>query len=215
MRAGQAGRSAATDAKERIVTAAERLIAERGAQVPLRDIAVAAEQRNNSAVQYHFGSRNGLIEAVVAFRHVPVQARQITLLAEHEDTAADDDVATLLRIFVRPMLEVPYRQGATHYARFLEQVRTHPAVSEESARRGDRGAATRIIVSRLRRAMHGLPDDVRLRRIRSLPTVLFALLSDHERAAEAGAARIDDPRAADELISVLAGMLTAPQAIPR
>ena len=49
----------AQDGRERIIVAAERLIAERGIDVPLRDIAVAADQRNNSAVQYHFGSRDG------------------------------------------------------------------------------------------------------------------------------------------------------------
>uniref|UniRef100_UPI0035C6F61D TetR family transcriptional regulator n=5 Tax=Nocardia seriolae TaxID=37332 RepID=UPI0035C6F61D len=52
---------AVTDARERIILAAEQLIAERGPAVPLRDIAAAAGQRNNSAIQYHFGSRDGLV----------------------------------------------------------------------------------------------------------------------------------------------------------
>lgn len=37
-----------------LLDAGERLIAERGVDVPLRDIAAAAGQRNNSAVHYYF-----------------------------------------------------------------------------------------------------------------------------------------------------------------
>ena len=49
------------------------MIAEHGIEVPLRDVAAAAGQRNNSAVQYHFGSREGLVAAVVA--HVEAAQR--------------------------------------------------------------------------------------------------------------------------------------------
>ncbi len=55
-------------ARSDILDAAERLIAERGIQVPLRDIAVAAGQRNNSAVNYHFRNRQDLIDAIVRRR---------------------------------------------------------------------------------------------------------------------------------------------------
>ncbi|MGH9136571.1 MAG: TetR/AcrR family transcriptional regulator, partial [Acidimicrobiales bacterium] len=41
----------APDAPTQLHLAAERLIAERGVDVPLRDITAAAGQRNNSAIQ--------------------------------------------------------------------------------------------------------------------------------------------------------------------
>ena len=48
---------------------AERLFAERGIEaVPLRDIGVAAGQRNHVAVQYHFGDRETLVQAIAAYR---------------------------------------------------------------------------------------------------------------------------------------------------
>jgi AcrR family transcriptional regulator len=60
--------------RELILITAERLFAERGiAAVPLRDIGIAAGQKNNVAVQYHFGDRETLVREVVRFRASFVQ----------------------------------------------------------------------------------------------------------------------------------------------
>ena len=46
--------------------AAERLFAEQGIEGPtLREVGAAAGQKNHSAVQYHFGDRQGLLAAVL------------------------------------------------------------------------------------------------------------------------------------------------------
>lgn len=66
--------------KEKILLAAERLFAERGFGVSLREIAVAAGQRNHSAVQYHFGDKTGLIDALYAYRMTPLNLRRRELL---------------------------------------------------------------------------------------------------------------------------------------
>jgi AcrR family transcriptional regulator len=51
--------------KEQIVLAAERLFAERGLDgVSLREIGAAVGNANNSAVQYHFGSKDQLVRAI-------------------------------------------------------------------------------------------------------------------------------------------------------
>ena len=58
-----------TATKERLLREAERLFARRGLyQVTIREITEAAEQRNVSALNYHFGSREGLLDAILA-RH--------------------------------------------------------------------------------------------------------------------------------------------------
>lgn len=191
-------------ARERIIVAAERLIAEHGVDVPLRDIAAAAGQRNNSAVQYHFGSRDGLIDAVAEYRIADLEQHRLLLLAESEA----QDVRSLVSALVVPMLTVPYEHGATHYARFLEQVRTHPALAADTNLDRAGRAAVRLIIVRLDRALGELPAAVRRRRLRVLPTVLFALLADRERALD-DVSR-DDPDSAAELVDLIVGMLTAP-----
>ncbi len=199
-------------ARERIILAAERLIAERGQFVPLRDIAAAAGQRNNSAVQYHFGSRDGLIEAVVAQRIAMLEVRRLELLAERAISSHDspDDVHALLEVLVVPMFELGARHGIGCYARFLEQIRTHPAVTDEANLAGERRTSVRVIMHRLERGVPELAPALRVRRLRRLPTVLFALLADHERAVEDGRVEAGDVTVWAETIDMLAGVLTAP-----
>ena len=56
-------------AREQMIDAAERLASERGlGAMSLRDVMAEAGQRNKSAAQYHFGSREGLVEAVIEAR---------------------------------------------------------------------------------------------------------------------------------------------------
>jgi len=203
---------APADARERIILAAERLIAEHGPEVALRDIAMAAGQRNNSAVHYHFGSRDGLIEAVVRRRQRALEVRRLELLAALETTDAPDDVGTLVGILVRPMFEVPYAEGSTHYARCLEQIRSHPTIRETGLSR-EFSPAVQILTARLARALVHLPPRSRLRRLESMASVMFALLADHERASEStGVTMTDDARAVDDILQMIVGLLTAPVA---
>src|SRR5258705_3450191 len=75
--------------KDALLDAAERLIAERGFEVPLRDIALAAGQRNNSAVNYHFRSRQDLLDAVVNRRLLPMEVERERRLRELEPECRD------------------------------------------------------------------------------------------------------------------------------
>ena len=75
------GRSADPDAtRARIVAACERLFAERGIErVSLNEIVAAAGQRNASAIHYHFGDREGLMERVLC---LPIPSELAEGLAE-------------------------------------------------------------------------------------------------------------------------------------
>ncbi|MBF6173226.1 TetR/AcrR family transcriptional regulator [Nocardia blacklockiae] len=199
-----------TTARERLIVAAEQLIAERGPTVPLRDIAAAAGQRNNSAIQYHFGSRDGLVAAVVEHRLATLEVRRLELLAEQAGSAAAESVHGLLEALVIPMFELSARHGIGHYARFLEQIRTHPAVTDAANLDTAQRTSVRVIMRGLERGLPDLPARLRIRRLRSLPTVLFALLADHERAVESGRVTADDEAAWTEIVDMLAGTLTAP-----
>lgn len=199
-----------TNARERIITTAERLIAERGADVSLRDIATEAGQRNNSAVHYHFGSRDGLIKAIVERRQGPLEAHRMALLAEFERGGRAEDVTSLVEILVRPMFDTPYADGSTHYARFLERVRDHPAIAGVRPA-VDQWPAVDIVTTRLQRALTDLPPATRIRRLSSMATVMFGLLADAERTAAARPSRVAKrDNAVDEVVDMLVGMLIAP-----
>lgn len=76
-----------TDTKTRLLDAAETLFAERGiAETSLRDITTHAEA-NLAAVNYHFGGKDGLLEALFARRLGPVNAERLALLDALEAAA--------------------------------------------------------------------------------------------------------------------------------
>lgn len=67
--------------KERILLAAERLFAERGLDgASLRQISAAAHNGNNTAVQYHFGSKERLIQAIFEYRLRDLNERRAALI---------------------------------------------------------------------------------------------------------------------------------------
>lgn len=89
--------------RERIIDAAERLVAERGLDaVSLRMITSAANTANASAIQYHFGDRAGLIRAVLARRRPAVESRRHGML-DRLEAAGSSDLRELAGAFVRPL----------------------------------------------------------------------------------------------------------------
>ncbi|MDJ0363478.1 TetR/AcrR family transcriptional regulator [Rhodococcus sp. H29-C3] len=162
-------------AVDALLTAAERLFAERGAYVSLRDIAIAGGHRNNSAVHYHFGDRQGLIGAIVRRRLTSVEATAARLLT----TAEDRDTHTLTDILVHALLEATKQQGATHYFRFLEVMRSQVKIWP-----ADEGSAWSTITQALAQQLRNGTEYERASRISSMATTLFALLADYERSQE-------------------------------
>jgi AcrR family transcriptional regulator len=89
--------------RDRLLDTAERLWGDRGVEgVSLREIRIAAGQRNSSALQFHFGDRDGLL-AALAERHLPrVAALQDRLYGELVAAGRADDLAGLVEVLVRP-----------------------------------------------------------------------------------------------------------------
>ncbi len=193
--------------RQRLLEAAERLIGEQGVSASLREVSASAGQRNTSAVQYHFGNRNALIEAVVDLRQGPLEAARLTLLGARE-LQSEVDITALIEILVTPMFEVPYEAGATHYARFLEKVRDHPVLASKALEEHE-WPATKLLVARIAGLLDDVPGRLIELRLRSMMSTMFALLADAERAAEPEGSR-PDPELAGPLVDMLVGLLTGP-----
>lgn len=94
------------ETRERLLDAAEALFGERGFEVvSLRDITGLAEV-NVAAVNYHFGSKEKLIDAVIARHAVPVNEGRMALLTEAEARWGGEPVPVreVLEAFMRPMI---------------------------------------------------------------------------------------------------------------
>jgi len=96
----------ATDhTRSAILTAAERLYADRGfADVTLRDI-VAAADVNLAAVNYHFGSKDELIAELFVTRSLATNRERLNeLKAAEEAGGGRADIGVVLRALVGPTL---------------------------------------------------------------------------------------------------------------
>ena len=105
--------------RQRILGAAEELFAERGfAAASLRQVTAAAKV-NLAAVNYHFGSKNNLIEEVFRRRLDELSQRRLERLA---DVAQSESATleTLLDAFITPALELSLdREGGSVFMRVL------------------------------------------------------------------------------------------------
>lgn len=91
----------------RLLTTAERLFAEEGIDaVSIRRISSEAGQRNNSALQYHFESKNTLIEAILQYRQGPINARRMQLLDRIEREGLGRNVHAIVEALVLPFVEL-------------------------------------------------------------------------------------------------------------
>lgn len=117
-----------SNARDELLREAERLFGTHGVEsVSLRDIVRAAGHRNESAVQYHFGSKRKLVDAVIAERLRSIEARRIAMLQKIEAEGATRDIKRLMAAFVEPLTdEVLSAPGGEDYVRFLAQAITRP-----------------------------------------------------------------------------------------
>lgn len=90
------------DTKARILDAAEKLFGKNGFDATsLRDITAEA-QVNLAAVNYHFQSKDSLIDAVIARRIEPVNRKRLDMLAA---AGPHPKIEQILTAFLAPLLE--------------------------------------------------------------------------------------------------------------
>ncbi len=94
----------------RILDTAERLFAARGIDaVSVRSI-LADAGVNVALAHYHFGSRAGLIEAVLRRRVAPLNEERVRLIRELESCGRAYSIEDVLRASYEPMLRLLYEQ---------------------------------------------------------------------------------------------------------
>src|SRR5690349_15357116 len=94
------------ETRARLLDVAEQMYAERGiAGASLREIRLAAGERNTAAMQYHFGDRDGLLQALLE-RHMPrIAERQQALYDRIVAEGRADDERSLVEVLIRPAAE--------------------------------------------------------------------------------------------------------------
>lgn len=148
----------------RIMEAAERLFADGGIEgVSLREIAVAAGQKNIGAVQYHFGTKERLVYDMFEYRTQMFEPLRDAMLLKAEQENKLSDVRTLFEIVCRPHLTIADIRGKHPYSAFLAQyvVRSHlPGMPHPYENPEAHMPALRRVRYLLARCMPNVPADL-------------------------------------------------------
>jgi AcrR family transcriptional regulator len=113
--------------KQAILDAAAILMDERGVDnVTTQDINQASGHRNRSAVQYHFGSRDAVIQAVMARSMQPLDAERNLLLDHLESTGPRLTPRGALEVVISPLARQLRSEEGRRYLRLGAQLINHP-----------------------------------------------------------------------------------------
>lgn len=98
-----------TDTKKRILDAAEKLFAQQGFYATSLRMLTKEAGVNLAAVNYHFGSKEELIKAVIGRRMLPLNKMRLERLQNIKDSAGAEgrppDIKEILLAFIEPTFE--------------------------------------------------------------------------------------------------------------
>lgn len=195
--------------------AAERLVAERGLYgVRVAEVVKAAGHKNNSAVSYHFGSWEGLLEAVWQRHTEPVGIERAVIIAGAVDRG-EYDLPTMVEAYVKPFVAELGRYEPSYWARFNEQWLATIALDIFTL---DDAAVARQPSAEATTVVHNLFIDIaeilthleypaRTRRVALMARYVIAALAAWEREGENSQPLADLER---DLLSTAVALLRAP-----
>lgn len=202
--------------RERLIDAATRAFAEHGyAGASLLDITRRAGQRNRGAVHYHFGSREGMLAAVLEQHAEFLGTREREMLARAQ-AQPHDDLASVVEAIIRPAVELAESswRGRCYLVivgELVEQDLTTfgPEVPEALRRTGGYD-----VYALLTERMPDFPDDIRDERLALVTTFILRAVADRARAAEhpgTGRAQLATEPFVRNLVAMVTGMVAAPR----
>ena len=173
--------------REQLISSAETLFATGGLDgVSLNEITKAAGQRNASALNYHFGGKQGVLEAILD-KHQPILDAERRRMLEKLESTQDASLRGLVEVLVLPLVaKLDDPDGGPEYIRVMAQLigsPTHSFLAQGT--RGMHAGGTRLMRAISQRLADLSPPDRRMRTL-LVVSLLFHGLSDFVRLHEAG-----------------------------
>jgi AcrR family transcriptional regulator len=196
--------------RAKLLEAGERLFAERGIHgAQMRDVVRAAGQANDSAVHYHFGSRDGLLAAICA-RHIEIMEpeRRRRLAAQ----PPEPPLATVIADLLRPTADRLGEQSGRYFLRITAQLAGHAGVRDGSVPPPLVSGALREQLAQLQASSEReMSAELAGERIAIMIGALTGALAERATAIDQGAPlRFDDERFVANLEAMLVAAIQAP-----
>jgi len=173
------------DGKTRLILAGEQSFAKNGINgASMREIASRAGQGNHAAVQYHFGSREGLVRAIFDYRMEQMEEARGAMLVRAERQGRLKDARTLLEIVLLPQLDLQDADGNHSYASFLSQYLLRSRSPEFGDFSGTEPPNLTRALRLLRERVDYLPPYVAQRRLISISLMFLNILVRHHGTDE-------------------------------
>jgi AcrR family transcriptional regulator len=194
--------------RERLILAAERLFAQHGIEaVPLRDVAVAAGQRNVAATNYYFGDRDSLVRAIFDYRMQDIERQQEERLTEVLITTTSGErgrVRGLVEAYTIPLVE---QLDEGYFNGFIARMQLD--LGNGDAFVADHWMrALRLISGLLRDEFSNLSQETFTRRMNAVVLLGVHYLATIQHLGTDGS----DDDWVDDFIDMLVGILEAPSA---
>ena len=204
--------SATARTRLRILENAERLFAVNGIdQASIRQINLAAGQRNASATQYHFGSKAALVEAILEHRAEAINDRRLAALRKLDPDLSDDNLRPLIEALVYPLADEMGPNGEyRYYIQTVAQIIGHPEYEEIARNRNQHGDGMKKIFDRLMDTLPHLPKQILRQRFGMAIRKVFHDLADYQRLHSRGISDADTAVFLNNLIDVITAQFTAP-----
>ena len=209
-------KSAPAPVRERILEVAERLFAEHGMSgVGLRAISAAA-RGNLASIAYHFGSKDGLLEALFAQRAAPIAEERLRLLAACYETTKRPELEDILDAFLRPalVLGVEPRFGGPAFVKLRARLAMEPEALSRRILSKAFDISSRKFIEAIAGALPNLPRAEAEWRFHFMLGAMFYTMADAGRIQALTNGRIDPGdvrRALRHMIPyVAAGFRSAP-----
>lgn len=190
--------------RELLLITAERLFAAHGvAGVSVREIQVEAGQSNPSVVNYHFGSKDGLVRALLEYRYHAINARRTELLEQAHSDSQEPDAHAAVWLIVRPLVESI--DAGELFVPFLAKLGADTRTAQDFLPFHSEDSPTYLVNELVPGLLHDLPERARRgRSVQLYNSVLNLLgeLADREQP-------ISDAQLSN-YVDGWVGMLTAP-----
>lgn len=197
--------------KQRLLEAGEHLFARKGIDgVTIRELIRRAGQRNESALHYHFGSRDGLVTAILRSHQVDVDASMDAEL-DQRGIGAGASVHDVLAAVVPGVADKLLEPRGRDFLRIVPQILPQLTRTVRAGRIAPTTRTTDRVMLLLDRGLHELPEALRLERLVSYVLILTTTLGERAQSLEEDQpVGLDHDAFVANLIAVLAGALSAP-----
>jgi len=177
------------DSRTKMILVGEALFAQEGIDgVSLRQVAAKAGQKNHHAVQYHFNSREGLVQAIFDYRMEQMDRHRLDMLQAAEKDGLLENPRTIADIIFVPQLEVISELGDFSYANFLCQYLLRNSDAEFGRFGGNLPKGLTRVLGLLRSKLDFLSDGAAQRRLITACFMFLNLLAVYTRDLESGRA---------------------------